>query len=193
MSEARVLGIVGWSGAGKTTLITQLIPLLSRRGLRVATLKHAHHAFDVDQPGKDSYEHRKAGACEVIVSSARRWVQMHEVGNGAEATLRELLAKVSPCDLILVEGFKTERHPKLEVFRDVTGNPPLHPIDHRIVAIASDRQFPDAEIPVVDLNDIAAVANLVLERAEPLVAVLGALASPQTVVDSRSVTAARGD
>ena len=175
MNGARVLGIVGWSGSGKTTLITGLIPVLIARGIRVATLKHAHHKFDVDQPGKDSYEHRKAGACEVIVSSARRWVQMHEIGNGAEATLPELLAKVSPCDLILVEGFKTERHPKLEVFREATGNPPLHPIDLRIVAIASDRAFPDAGIPVVDLNDIAAVANLVLERAEALAVVLAAL------------------
>ncbi|MGB6486365.1 MAG: molybdopterin-guanine dinucleotide biosynthesis protein B [Steroidobacteraceae bacterium] len=175
MSSARVLGIVGWSGSGKTTLITRLIPVLIARGIRVATLKHAHHTFDVDQPGKDSYEHRKAGACEVIVSSARRWVQMHEVGDGAEATLQELLAKLSPCDLILVEGFKTERHPKLEVFREATGNPPLHPIDLRIVAIASNRPFPDAGIPVVDLNDIPAVANLVLERAEPLSAVLDAL------------------
>lgn len=175
MNGARVLGIVGWSGSGKTTLITRLIPVLLARGIRVATLKHAHHKFDVDQPGKDSYEHRKAGACEVIVSSARRWVQMHEIGNGVEATLPELLAKVSPCDLILVEGFKTEQHPKLEVFREATGQPPLHPIDLRIVAIASDRTFPDAGIPVVDLNDIAAVANLVLERAEPLAAVLAAL------------------
>ena len=175
MNGARVLGIVGWSGSGKTTLITRLIPVLIARGIRVATLKHAHHKFDVDQPGKDSYEHRKAGACEVIVSSARRWVQMHEIGNGAEATLPELLARVSPCDLILVEGFKSERHPKLEVFREATGNPPLHPIDLRIVAIASDRTFPDAGIPLVDLNDIAAVADLVLERAEPLALVLAAL------------------
>jgi hypothetical protein len=91
-----VLGIAGWSGSGKTTLIVKLIPLLAKRGLRVATLKHAHHAFDVDVPGKDSYEHRKAGACEVIVSSARRWVQMHEIGGDAEATLPELLARLSP-------------------------------------------------------------------------------------------------
>lgn len=175
MSSARVLGIVGWSGSGKTTLITNLIPVLTARGIRVATLKHAHHKFDVDQPAKDSYEHRRAGACEVIVSSAQRWVQMHEVGDGAEATLAELLAKVSPCDLILVEGFKSERHPKLEVFREAAGNPPLHPIDPRIVAIASDRPFPDAGIPVVDLDAIAALANLVLERAEPLSAVLHAL------------------
>jgi molybdopterin-guanine dinucleotide biosynthesis protein B len=175
MSSAHVLGIVGWSGSGKTTLITSLIPLLTARGIRVATLKHAHHKFDVDQPGKDSYEHRKAGACEVIVSSARRWVQMHEVGGGAEATLLELLAKVSPCDLILVEGFKTERHPKLEVFREATGNPPLHPGDRRIVAIATDRPFANAGIPVVDLNSIPDVADLVLQCAEPLAAVLDAL------------------
>ncbi len=178
MSSARVLGIVGWSGSGKTTLITSLIPVLTARGLRVATLKHAHHKFDVDQPGKDSYEHRKAGACEVIVSSARRWVQMHEVGDGAEATLPELLAKVSPCDLILVEGFKTERHPKLEVFREAAGNPPLHPDDRYIVAIASDCPFPDAGIPVVDLNNVPAVADLVLQRAAPLSAVLEALNAP---------------
>lgn len=178
MSNARVLGIVGWSGSGKTTLITALIPVLTLRGVRIATLKHAHHKFDVDQPGKDSYEHRKAGACEVIVSSARRWVQMHEIGAGAEATLPQLLAKVSPCDLILVEGFKTERHPKLEVFREAAGNAPLHPGDRYIVAIASDRPFPDAGIPVVDLNNIPAVADLVMERAAPLTAVLEVLNAP---------------
>src|SRR5580693_10693153 len=138
MSNTRVLGIAGWSGSGKTTLLTKLIPLLSSRGLKVATLKHAHHAFDVDQPGKDSYEHRKAGACEVIVSSARRWVQMHEVGDGAEATLAQLLARVSPCDLILIEGFKTERHSKLEVFREASGKSPLYAEDPHIVAIACD-------------------------------------------------------
>ena len=130
MSGPRVLGFVGWSGSGKTTLITKLIPLLASRGLSVATLKHAHHAFDVDQPGKDSYEHRKAGACEVLVSSARRWVQMHEVGDGAEATLPELLQRVSPCDLILVEGFKAAQHCKLEVFRHANGKAPLHPFGH---------------------------------------------------------------
>lgn len=177
MSSVRVLGIVGWSGSGKTTLITSLIPVLTAQGLRIATLKHAHHKFDVDQPGKDSYEHRKAGACEVIVSSARRWVQMHEIGDGAEATLSQLLARVSPCDLILVEGFKAESHPKLEVFREAAGNAPLHPQDPRIVAIASDRSFPDAGVPVVDINDLRAVAGLVLEHAEALPAVLARLRS----------------
>jgi molybdopterin-guanine dinucleotide biosynthesis protein B len=159
MNDARMLGIAGWSGSGKTTLITKLIPFLATRGMRVATLKHAHHAFDVDTPGKDSYEHRKAGACEVIVSSARRWVQMHEVGAGPEATLAQLLARLSPCDLVLVEGFKT----------------PLHPEDQRIVAIASDASFPDAGIPTVDINDIAAIAELIIARAEPLEKVIAAL------------------
>ncbi len=175
MTSARVLGIVGWSGSGKTTLITQLIPLLGRRGLKIATLKHAHHAFDVDTPGKDSYEHRKAGASEVIVSSARRWVQMHEIGNAAEASLPELLRRLSPCDLVLIEGFKRQRHPKIEVFRGVVGKSPLHPGDDRIVAIASDQSLPGARIPVVDLNDIPAVADLVYASAEPIEAVLQTL------------------
>ena len=177
MSSPRVLGIVGWSGSGKTTLITKLIPLLADRGLRVATLKHAHHAFDVDQPGKDSYEHRKAGACEVLVSSARRWVQMHEVGDGAEATLPELLQRVSPCDLILVEGFKAAQHFKLEVFRQANGKAPLHPDDLGILALASDQPFPHARIPVADLNDIPAIADMVQRCATPLEATLIALAA----------------
>jgi molybdopterin-guanine dinucleotide biosynthesis adapter protein len=175
MNGARVLGIVGWSGSGKTTLITKLIPVLAERGIRVATLKHAHHAFDVDHPGKDSYEHRKAGACEVIISSSRRWVQMHELGDQPEATLADLLAKVAPCELILVEGFKTEVHPKLEVFRYSVGKSPLQPGDSRIIAIASDGTSPNAGVPVVNLNDIAAVAALVWQRAEPLQDVLEAL------------------
>jgi molybdopterin-guanine dinucleotide biosynthesis protein B len=147
--------------------------------VRVATLKHAHHAFDVDQPGKDSYEHRKAGAGEVIVSSARRWVQMHEVGDGTEATLAQLLERVSPCDLILIEGFKTERHLKMEVFRQATGKAPLHPEDRRIVAIASDQSFPAAGVPVVELNQIAAIADLIYECAAPLQATLALLGAPQ--------------
>jgi molybdopterin-guanine dinucleotide biosynthesis adapter protein len=175
MNPAKVLGIVGWSGAGKTTLITKLIPILAGRGLRVATLKHAHHAFDVDQPGKDSYEHRKAGASEVIVSSSRRWVQMHEVGSGSEASLAELLVRLSPCDLVLIEGFKGERHPKLEVHRRATGKEPLQPADSRIVAIASDQRFPDARLPVVDVNDVEGIADLVCARAEPLQEVIGIL------------------
>jgi molybdopterin-guanine dinucleotide biosynthesis protein B len=180
MKQARILGVVGWSGSGKTTLLTRLIPVLSGRGLKIATLKHAHHAFDVDQPGKDSYEHRKAGASEVIVSSARRWVQMHEVGEAAEATLAELLQRLSPCDLVLIEGFKSERHPKMEVFRKAAQKSPLHPDDRRIVAIASDQEFPDAAVPVVDLNNTEAVADLVCARAESLEQVLAALSTHQS-------------
>ena len=172
MNGARVLGLAGWSGSGKTTLLTRMIPLLTRQGLRVATIKHAHHAFDVDQPGKDSYEHRKAGAGEVIVSSERRWVQMHELGGAPEATLPQLLRRVSPCDLVLVEGFKSGLHPKLEVFRKVVGKGALHLTDPHIVAIASDQAFPQAAVPVADLNDIEAVAQLVLSCAQPLSAVL---------------------
>jgi len=175
MSPACVLGLAGWSGSGKTALILRVLPLLTARGLKVATLKHAHHGFDVDIPGKDSYEHRKAGASEVIVSSTRRWVQMHEIGSGAEATLAELLGRLSPCDLVLVEGFKAQPHPKLEVFRAAVGKPPLHPQDPRIVAIASDQPFAQARIPVVDLNDAAAVAATIVAHAAPLAAVLAAL------------------
>ena len=175
MNTAKVLGVVGWSGSGKTTLLTKLIPLLVGRGLKIATLKHAHHAFDVDQPGKDSYEHRKAGASEVIVSSARRWVQMHEIGEGPEATLAELLGRLSPCDLVLIEGFKGERHPKMEVYRPVVGKSPLHPDDKRIVAVASDQALQGLGIPVVDLNDIAAVADVVCAAAQPLDLVIAEL------------------
>jgi molybdopterin-guanine dinucleotide biosynthesis adapter protein len=175
MSGPRVLGIAGWSGSGKTTLITQLIPQLIARGLKVAAVKHAHHSFEVDQPGKDSYAMREAGATEVIVSSARRWVQMHELGTGTEATLAELLGRVTPCDLVLIEGYKTQRHPKLEVFRRSVGMPPLHLSDPRVVAVAADQPFPDATIPVLDLDDIPAIAELVCARAEPLAAVLAAL------------------
>src|SRR5215475_7086487 len=148
--SARVLGLAGWSGSGKTTLLIRLLPLLRARGLRVATLKHAHHAFDIDVPGKDSFAHRAAGAAEVIISSARRWAQVHELGDEPEASLAQLLAKVSPCDLILVEGFKRERHPKLEVFRHALHKAPLHPEDARIVAVASDQPFPAAGVPVVE-------------------------------------------
>lgn len=171
----KVVGIAGWSGSGKTTVLTRLIPHLHSRGLTVATLKHAHHSFDVDLPGKDSYEHRRAGAREVIISSARRWVQMHEIGDGAEATLPELLAKVSPCDLVLVEGFKSERYPRIEIFRAALGKPPLYPQDDLIVGIASDQPLSGTHIPCVDLNDIHAIADLVLSKAGPMAAVIAGL------------------
>jgi molybdopterin-guanine dinucleotide biosynthesis protein B len=172
MSEMRVIGLAGWSGAGKTTLLAKLIPVLVARGLKVSTLKHAHHAFEIDRPGKDSFVHRAAGASEVIVSSARRWAQIREIGDGAEATLSELLLRLSPCDLVIVEGFKSDRHPKLEVFRAANGRPPLHPNDDRIVAVASDQLFPDAQVPVIALDDVPAIADLTLDRSETLAVVL---------------------
>ncbi|KQP32922.1 molybdopterin-guanine dinucleotide biosynthesis protein MobB [Methylobacterium sp. Leaf102] len=179
MTAPRIIGLAGWSGAGKTTLLTRLIPALVGRGLRVATLKHAHHDFDVDRPGKDSHRHREAGAGEVIVSSARRWVQIHEVADGPEATLADLLRKLSSCDLALVEGFKRAAHAKLEVHRAANGRPPLHPGDPRIVGVASDTDFPEAGVPVVDLDDIAGIADLVLARAEFLEATLDRLELPE--------------
>jgi molybdopterin-guanine dinucleotide biosynthesis adapter protein len=170
-----VIGLAGWSGAGKTTLLGKLIPVLVRHGLCVATVKHAHHAFDIDQPGKDSWLHRTAGASEVIVASACRWAQIHELRQEAEATLASLLRRLSPCDIVLVEGFKGQGHPKLEVFRAANGREPLHPGDARIVAVASDRPFPEARVPVVPLDDIDAIRGVVMMCAEPIDAVLKGL------------------
>jgi molybdopterin-guanine dinucleotide biosynthesis protein B len=167
----KILGIAGWSGAGKTTLLTRVIPCLTARGLRVSTIKHAHHNFDVDQPGKDSHTHRAAGATEVLVSSANRFALMHELRGEPEWTLRALLGKLSPVDLVLIEGFKHEAHPKLEVFRASLGKPLLTPGDPHIVAIASDGPVM-ARIPVVPLDDAEAVANILLAKAVPLDAVL---------------------
>ena len=169
MSGPRVLGVVGWSGSGKTTLLVKLIPLLTRRGLQVSTLKHAHHAFDIDVPGKDSYAHRQAGAGEVLVFSGRRWALMHEVrAEEPEPALAELLGRLSPCDLILIEGFKGEPHAKLEVFRPALGKPPLYPTDPDVMAVASDAPADPAGPPWADLNDMEAVAALVLAQARPL-------------------------
>jgi len=179
VSSPRIIGLAGWSGSGKTTLLIKLMPLFNSRGLKVATLKRAHHSFDIDLPGKDSYEHRKAGAIEVIVSSARRWVQIHEVADEPEPTLADLLRRLSPCDLVLVEGFKNESHSKLEVFREAVGRPPLHVTDTRIVAVASDRAFPDAGVPVVNLDDTAGIAETILAHAEPLELVLARLAKAE--------------
>lgn len=163
----RVIGIAGWSGAGKTTLLTRLIPALTSRGLKVSTIKHAHHAFDVDAPGKDSWAHRQAGASEVLVASARRFALMHELRDEPEPSLDDLIGKLSPVDLVIVEGFKAEPHNKIEVFRSANGKPPLHPGDAHIKAIASDVAFPDAGRPVVHLDDIDAITEHVLSLARP--------------------------
>ena len=160
----RVIGFAGWSGAGKTTLLRQLIPALTSTGLRVSTLKHAHHAFDIDKPGKDSWEHRQAGATEVLVGSANRWALIHELRGAAEPGLAELLRHLSPVDIVLVEGFKRGLHPKIEVHRAANGKPFLHPEDPSIIALASDVAT-SGPLPHVTLDDIDGVAALVLTHA----------------------------
>jgi molybdopterin-guanine dinucleotide biosynthesis adapter protein len=170
MVRMRIIGIAGWSGAGKTTLLAKLIPRLTARGVRVSTVKHAHHAFDVDQPGKDSHTHRVAGATEVLVSSVNRWALVHELRGAAEPKLSDLLGKLAPVDLVIVEGFKHGAHPKLEIYRSAVGKPPLHPDDPHIVAVASDAPVPSARVPVVALDDVDAIADLMLAHAAPIAA-----------------------
>jgi len=164
----RIIGLAGWSGSGKTTLITKLIPCLLARGLHVSTLKHAHHGFDLDKPGKDSFVHRVAGATEVIISSAKRWAILHELREDPEWDLADLVAKMSPVDLVLVEGFKRDAFPKLEIYRAENGKPLLYPDDSHIVAVACDGPLPDVKIPVIDLNDIEKIADLLLKHAKPI-------------------------
>ncbi|MGB8631918.1 MAG: molybdopterin-guanine dinucleotide biosynthesis protein B [Xanthobacteraceae bacterium] len=163
----RVIGLAGWSGSGKTTVVTKVIPVLVERGLRVATVKHAHHDFDTDQPGKDSWLHRRAGASEVAIVSDRRWAIIHELRQEAEPELMEVLAKLSPVDLVIVEGFKRHPHPKLEVYRAEVGKPLLHPDDDCIVAVATDKALPQAQVPVVMLDDIETIANVLQAEALP--------------------------
>jgi molybdopterin-guanine dinucleotide biosynthesis protein B len=168
MSEPmRVIGLAGWSGSGKTTLITKVIPVLVGRGLKVATVKHAHHEFDLDRPGKDSWLHREAGACEVVVASSRRWALIHELRGEPEPPLAEILNKISRADLVIVEGFKRHAHPKLEVYRPSVGKPLLHPDDDCIVAIATDEPLPQAPLPVLMLDDIESIANVLQAEALP--------------------------
>ncbi len=161
----KVFGIAGYSGAGKTTLLEKMLPLFRARGWRVSILKHAHHGFDIDQPGKDSYRHRQAGASEVLLASGARWVLMHEMRAQAEPTLDELLRHFSPCDLVLVEGYKSEPIAKLEVYRPANGKPPLWPANPHIVAVASDEP-PPPDMPAsptrLDLNDPAAIVDFIL-------------------------------
>jgi molybdopterin-guanine dinucleotide biosynthesis protein B len=167
----RIIGLAGWSGSGKTTLLAKVIPSIVARGLKVSTLKHAHHAFDVDQPGKDSHTHRMSGATEVLVSSANRWALVHELRGAAELPLEALLDKLSPVDLVLVEGYKREPHPKLEVYRASLGKPLMHPDDPAIIGIASDQPFPAAPIPVIDLDDVEQVTEFLIRHAAPIHAV----------------------
>jgi molybdopterin-guanine dinucleotide biosynthesis protein B len=160
----KVLGLAGWSGAGKTTLLAKLIPELIRRGITVSTMKHAHHAFDVDTPGKDSYVHRESGATEVLVASANRWALMHEHRGSPEPDSKELMRHMSDVDLLLVEGFKREDHDKLEIYREANGKPLLAAEDPNIVAILVDGPAPETRLPVIDLNDIGAIADFVMRH-----------------------------
>jgi molybdopterin-guanine dinucleotide biosynthesis adapter protein len=162
----RIFGLAGWSGSGKTTLAAALIPELVARGLTVSTIKHAHHEFDIDRPGKDSWRHRQAGAREVMVASSRRWALMHELRDKPEPPLEELVANMSPTDLLLVEGWKRHGHPKLEVHRPSLGKPLLYPQDPHVVAIASDEPIA-APIPLLPLADAGAIADFILDHFGP--------------------------
>ena len=168
----RIIGLAGWSGAGKTTLLATIIPRLVARGYTVSTVKHAHHDFDIDTPGKDSHVHRTAGATEVLVGSSRRWALMHELRDQPEPSIYDLLLKLSPVDLVLIEGFKAAHHARIEVYRRSVGKPPLYPESPGIAGIVSDTPFPDAGRPVVDIDDIDGIVDLVLARAERLEAML---------------------
>ena len=162
----RVFGFAGWSGSGKTTLIERLVPTLVARGVVVSLVKHAHHEFDVDQPGKDSWRHRHAGCTEVLVSSSVRYALMHELRGSPELELGDALARLSPCDLVLVEGYKTAAIPKLEIWRQEVGKPLLHPDDARIVGIATDTPAQFAgRLPVFALDAADAIATFVLKEA----------------------------
>src|SRR4051794_15963571 len=157
--DMKVIGLAGWSGAGKTTLLTRLIPHFRGQGLRVSVIKHAHHSFDVDVPGKDSWLHRQAGAAEVLVSSGQRWALMHELRGAEEPKLPKLLAKLSRVDLVIVEGFKREPHRKIEVHRAANAKPALFPDDRGIVGLATDITV-ETRLPTVHLDDIPAIAAM---------------------------------
>ncbi len=160
----KVIGLAGWSGAGKTTLLSRAIPLFVGNGLRVSVIEHAHHNFDVDVPGKDSWVHRQSGATEVLVSSANRWALMHELRGASEPRLPQLLEKMSAVDLVVVEGFKSEAHRKIEVHRAANGKPLLFPGDPEIAGIATDAVVETA-LPTAHLDDIEAVAAMMLKSA----------------------------
>jgi molybdopterin-guanine dinucleotide biosynthesis adapter protein len=171
----RIIGLAGWSGSGKTTLIKKVIPRLIARGLKVSTLKHAHHGFDVDHPGKDSFFHREAGATEVIISSGKRFAILHELRGEPEWNLPALLSKITPVDLVLIEGYKRDAFPKLEVHRAENGKPLLQPDDPHIVAITTDVPLKNVKVPLVDLNNTELIVDALVKYAVPISAVHAAL------------------
>lgn len=158
-----IYGVVGWKNAGKTGLMERLVAEITGRGFTVSTIKHAHHSFDVDHPGKDSYRHRAAGAREVLLASRNRWALMNELRDEDEPTLTQLLSKLSPVDLVLVEGYKRDAHPKIEAFRAVTGNTLIAADDNSIRAVASDTAL-ELDCPVFDLDDTTAIADFILSE-----------------------------
>ncbi len=158
----KVFGLAGWSGSGKTTLVVRLLPELIGRGFSVSTIKHTHHSFDIDKPGKDSYEHRLAGASEVMISSSVRWALLRELRGEPEPDLKALIARMTPVDILLVEGFKAYPHPKLEIYRPALGKPMLCLNDPHVVAVASDALPPDLPVPGFALDDVAGIADLIV-------------------------------
>lgn len=163
----RVFGIVGRSGSGKTTLIEKLLPALISRGLSVSTMKHSHHSFDMDQPGKDSWRHREAGAAEVMVVSGERWSLLSEQRDGSEPDVDALVARMRPVDLLLIEGFRAHSHPKIEVHRPATGKAVLWQPGSDIVAVASDVTLPDVTAPILDLDDVETIAEFITSWGVP--------------------------
>lgn len=159
----KVIGMAGYSGSGKTTLIEKVIPILVGEGLRVSLVKHAHHEFDLDQPGKDSWRHRHAGCTEVLVSSSRRWAIVHELRGAPEASLDEQLKRLSPCDVVIVEGYKAAAIPKIEVHRRAADVPLLHPDDPHVVAVASDEPL-ETDLPQLDIDSPQEVARFIVKH-----------------------------
>ena len=161
----KIFGVTGWKNSGKTGLMERLITEFTARGLSVSSIKHAHHSFDIDHPGRDSYRHRDAGARQVLLASRNRWALMHELRDEDEPSLGDLLKQLSPVDLVLIEGYKRDRHPKIEAHRKETGQPLIAPEDETIVAVASDASV-SIDRPVLDLNDTASIANFIAQHLE---------------------------
>lgn len=162
LGPQHVIGIIGWSGTGKTTLLTDLIPVLIARGYTVSTMKHTHHDFDMDQPGKDSYLHREAGAREVLLTSKKRWALLNELRDEPEPDMEELFTKMAPVDILLIEGFKSHRFAKIEVNRPSRGKKLLCKTDDSVIALATDEAVEEISIPLLDLNDVEAVADFIV-------------------------------